>query len=182
MFQVFNFSTGRIINKLVIDDEVTSMDHDHTGQLLFCGDAQVCLLWFLLCSIWQGKIDYYIITMLIKIVSFWICMGLTYICLLVASRFWWISLIWMLVSISRMHLHVPFLFFSLGLHEQGCIYSVSMDSHNGTLSRSHRHRSSSKRKSAVTTMQYRSFSLLAGGPVLLACTQDGNISFFRFGQ
>lgn len=97
---VFNFSTGRIINKLVIDDEVTSMDHDHTGQLLFCGDAQ------------------------------------------------------------------------------GCIYSVSMDSHNGTLSRSHRHRSSSKRKSAVTTMQYRSFSLLAGGPVLLACTQDGNISFF----
>ncbi|KAL5788625.1 hypothetical protein ACOSP7_005574 [Xanthoceras sorbifolium] len=96
---VFNFSTGRIINKLVFDSEVTSMDHDHTGQLIFCGDAQ------------------------------------------------------------------------------GCIYSVSMDSRSGTLSRSHRHRNG-KRKSPVTTVQYRSFSLLAGGPVLLTCSQDGSLSFF----
>ncbi|XP_062175795.1 uncharacterized protein LOC133880849 [Alnus glutinosa] len=97
---VFNFSTGRIINKTVFDSEVTSMDHDHTGQLIFCGDAQ------------------------------------------------------------------------------GCIYSVSMNSRTGALSRSHRHRSSSIRKSPVTTVQYRSFSLLARGPVLLACTQDGGLSFF----
>ncbi|KAJ9177811.1 hypothetical protein P3X46_012983 [Hevea brasiliensis] len=96
---VFNFSTGRIIHKSVFDAKVTSMDHDHTGQLIFCGDAQ------------------------------------------------------------------------------GCIYCVSMDSHIGALSRSHRHRNS-KSKSPVTTVQYRSFSLLAGGPVLLTCTQDGNLSFF----
>ncbi|RDX93996.1 WD repeat-containing protein 13, partial [Mucuna pruriens] len=97
---VFNFSTGRIINKSLFDSEVTSMDHDHTGHLIFCGDAQ------------------------------------------------------------------------------GCIYSVNMNSHTGVLSRSHRHRSSSRLKSPVTTVKYRSFSLLARGPVLLACTQDGNLSFF----
>ncbi|KAL2986780.1 hypothetical protein AAZX31_12G226000 [Glycine max] len=97
---VFNFSTGRVINRSIFDSEVTSMDHDHTGHLLFCGDAQ------------------------------------------------------------------------------GCIYSVNMNSHTGVLSRSHRYRSSSRHKSAVTTVQYRSFSLLARGPVLLTCTQDGNLSFF----
>ncbi|KAK9287169.1 hypothetical protein L1049_015580 [Liquidambar formosana] len=97
---VFNFSTGRIINKTVFDNEVTSMDHDHTGQLIFCGDAQ------------------------------------------------------------------------------GCIYTVSMDSHTGSLSRSHRNRSSNKLRSPVTTVQYRSFSLLSRGPVLLTCTQDGSLSFF----
>ncbi|CAI8607535.1 unnamed protein product [Vicia faba] len=97
---VFNFSTGRIINKAVFDAEVTAMDHDHTGHLIFCGDAQ------------------------------------------------------------------------------GCVYSVNMNSHTGILSRSHRHRSSSKHRSPVTTVQYRSFSLLARGPVLLTCTQDGNLSFF----
>ena len=97
---VFNFSTGRIINKSVFDAEVTAMDHDHTGHLIFCGDSQ------------------------------------------------------------------------------GCIYSVNMNSHTGMLSRSHRHRSSSKHRSPVTTVQYRSFSLLARGPVLLTCTQDGSLSFF----
>ncbi|THG07403.1 hypothetical protein TEA_004843 [Camellia sinensis var. sinensis] len=40
---VFNFSTGRVINKTVFDNEVTAMDHDHTGQLIFCGDAQGCV-------------------------------------------------------------------------------------------------------------------------------------------
>ncbi|KAK7405490.1 hypothetical protein VNO78_06834 [Psophocarpus tetragonolobus] len=97
---VFNFSTGRIINKSIFDSEVTAMDHDHTGNLIFCGDAQ------------------------------------------------------------------------------GCIYSVNMNSHTGALSRSHRYRSSSRQKSPVTTVQYRSFSLLARGPVLLTCSQDGNLSFF----
>ncbi|CAN1255829.1 WD repeat-containing protein 13 [Linum perenne] len=97
---VFNFSTGRIITKTVLGNEITSMDHDHTGRLIFCGDGQ------------------------------------------------------------------------------GCIYSMSMDSRTGALSRSHRYRSSSKTKSPVTTVQYRSFSLLSRGPVLLTCTQDGNLSLF----
>ncbi|OVA08702.1 WD40 repeat [Macleaya cordata] len=97
---VINFSTGRIINKAMFENEVTAMDHDHTGQLIFCGDAQ------------------------------------------------------------------------------GCIYTVNMDSHTGALSRSHRNRSSVKRKSPITTVQYRTFSLLARGPVLLTCTQDGSLSFF----
>ncbi|XVE93699.1 hypothetical protein REPUB_Repub01dG0216700 [Reevesia pubescens] len=101
---VINFSTGRIINKSVFDSEITSMDHDHAGQLIFCGDAQ------------------------------------------------------------------------------GCIYSISMDSHTGALSRSHRYRSSNKQKYPVTTVQYRSYSLLAGGPVLLTCTHDGSLSLFRFVQ
>ncbi|XP_028084662.1 WD repeat-containing protein 13-like [Camellia sinensis] len=35
--------TGRVINKTVFDNEVTAMDHDHTGQLIFCGDAQGCV-------------------------------------------------------------------------------------------------------------------------------------------
>ncbi|KAK8622272.1 hypothetical protein V6N13_117195 [Hibiscus sabdariffa] len=96
---VFNFSTGRIITKSIFDSEVTSMDHDHTGHLIFCGDAQ------------------------------------------------------------------------------GCVYSVTMDSHTGALSRSHRYRSSNKQKFPITTVKYRSFSLLAGGPVLLTCTKDGCLSF-----
>lgn len=29
------------MNKIVVDGEVTAMDHDHTGQLIFCGDGQV---------------------------------------------------------------------------------------------------------------------------------------------
>ncbi|CAL5335130.1 unnamed protein product [Camellia sinensis] len=41
---VFNFSTGRVINKTVFDNEVTAMDHDHTGLLIFCGDAQGCIV------------------------------------------------------------------------------------------------------------------------------------------
>ncbi|GAB4837870.1 hypothetical protein Ancab_027396 [Ancistrocladus abbreviatus] len=97
---VYNFSTGRMINKTVLDDEVTAMDYDHTGQLIFCGDAQ------------------------------------------------------------------------------GCIYTVRVDSRTATLSRSHRNRYGSKHKSPVTILQYRTFSLLARGPVLLSCTQDGSLSFF----
>ncbi|CAN0910521.1 WD repeat-containing protein 13 [Linum grandiflorum] len=89
---VFNFSTGRTITKSVLGNEITSMDHDHTGQLIFCGDGQV--------------------------------------------------------------------------------------TNQSALSRSHRYRSSSKTKSPVTTVQYRSFSLLARGPVLLTCTQDGNLTLF----
>ncbi|KAK2978261.1 hypothetical protein RJ640_017112 [Escallonia rubra] len=97
---VFNFSTGRVVNKSAFGSEVTAMDHDHTGQLIFCGDAL------------------------------------------------------------------------------GCIYSVQMNSHTGTLSRSHSNRSSSSRKSSVMTVQYRTFSLLARGPVLLSLTRDGSLSFF----
>lgn len=134
VYQVFNFSTGRIINKTVLDSEVTSMDHDHTGQLIFCGDAQV-----------------------------------------------WPSIyLWSLYDL--VNLHVLPLKFLLEWYVQGCIYSIRMNSHTGALSRSHRHRSTSKHKSPVTTVQYRSFSLLARGPVLLTCTQDGNLSFFRSGE
>ncbi|KAL8556153.1 hypothetical protein ACS0TY_003807 [Phlomoides rotata] len=97
---VFNFSTGRSINKSNFDSEVTAMDHDHTGQLIFCGDAQ------------------------------------------------------------------------------GCVYTVTMNSRTGALSRAHRHRSKAKHKSPVTTVQYRTFSLLARGPVLLTFSRDGSLSFF----
>ncbi|CAA6667237.1 unnamed protein product [Spirodela intermedia] len=76
---VINFSTGRIINKASFENEVTAMDNDHTGQLLFAGDSQ------------------------------------------------------------------------------GYVSSVNISSHTGSLSRSHRHRSS-KKKSPITTVQYRTFS------------------------
>lgn len=97
---VFNFSTGRIVSKITLDNEITAMDHDHTGQLIFCGDAQ------------------------------------------------------------------------------GCVYTACMNSYTGSLSRSHCNKSSIKRKSPVTTVQYRTFSLLAHGPVLLTFTRDGSLSFF----
>ncbi|XP_061957782.1 uncharacterized protein LOC133679256 isoform X2 [Populus nigra] len=96
---VFNFSTGRIINKLVLDDKVTALDHDHTGHLIFSGDAQGCVL----------------------------------------------------------DKHGP---------THRCVVSVSSL------------RSSAESRYQVTTVWYRSFSLLAGGPVLLTCTQDGSFSFF----
>ena len=35
-----NFSTGRVISKLTYDNAVTALDIDHTGQLIFAGDAQ----------------------------------------------------------------------------------------------------------------------------------------------
>ena len=110
------------------------MDHDHTGQLVFCGDGQVC------------------------------------------------SFLNILYLFDPLHSCVLLLTLLLGQYMQGCIYSVSMNSHTGALSRSHRHRSNGRRKSPVTTVQYRSFSLLARGPVLLTCTQDGSLSFFRSGH
>ncbi|KAG6413422.1 hypothetical protein SASPL_126131 [Salvia splendens] len=97
---VFNFSTGRTINKMALYSEVTAMDHDHTGQIIFCGDAQ------------------------------------------------------------------------------GCVYTLTMDSHTGALSRTHRHRSKANNPSPITTVQYRTFSLLARGPVLLTFSRDGSLSFF----
>lgn len=60
---------------------------------------------------------------------------------------------------------------------QGCIYSVKVNSHTGAISRSHKNRSI-KSKSPITTVQYRTFSFVARGPVLLACARDGNICFF----
>ncbi|KAI3695499.1 hypothetical protein L1987_78496 [Smallanthus sonchifolius] len=97
---VFNFSTGRLISKIVVDSEVPALDYDHTGQFIFCGDAQ------------------------------------------------------------------------------GSIYSVKVNSHQGTLSRTHRTRSISKQKSEFTTIQYRTFSLMTQGPVLLSLTRDGTLFFF----
>ncbi|KAL8209185.1 hypothetical protein R6Q57_008597 [Mikania cordata] len=97
---VFNFSTGRLISKIVVDGEVPALDYDHTGQFIFCGDAQ------------------------------------------------------------------------------GSIYSVKVNSHQGTLSRTNRTRSISKHKSEFTTIQYRTFSLMTQGPVLLSLTRDGSLSFY----
>ncbi|KAI3809803.1 hypothetical protein L1987_19403 [Smallanthus sonchifolius] len=97
---VFNFSTGRLISKLVFDGEVPALDYDHTGQFIFCGDSQ------------------------------------------------------------------------------GSIYTIKVNSHQGTFSRSHRTRISSKNKSEFTTIQYRTFSLMTQGPVLLSLTRDGSLSFF----
>ncbi|KAG8078124.1 hypothetical protein GUJ93_ZPchr0007g4900 [Zizania palustris] len=94
-----NFSTGRIVSKLTFDDAVTALDIDHTGQLVFAGDAQ------------------------------------------------------------------------------GCIYTVSVNSHTGSLSRTHKNKSN-RSKSPVTTIQYRTFSLVARCPVLLSCAQNGNLFFF----
>lgn len=41
--QVVNFSTGRVINKVLFENEITAMDNAHTGQILFAGDSQVCI-------------------------------------------------------------------------------------------------------------------------------------------
>ncbi|CAH1444819.1 unnamed protein product [Lactuca virosa] len=97
---VFNFSTGRLTDKIVVDSKVTAMDYDNTGQFIFCGDAH------------------------------------------------------------------------------GYLYTVTVNSHQGTLSRSHRARNSSKSKSEITTIQYRTFSLMTRGPVLLSFSRDGTLSFF----
>ncbi|XP_020087173.1 WD repeat-containing protein 13 [Ananas comosus] len=96
---VINFSTGRVISKLLFEDKITAMDNDHTGQLIFAGDAQ------------------------------------------------------------------------------GYIYTVSVNSHTGSVSRSHKNKNS-RSKSPITTIQYRTFSLVARCPVVLVCAQDGNICFF----
>jgi len=45
-FQVINFSTGRVINKVLFENEITAMDNAHTGQLIFAGDTQVCIYSF----------------------------------------------------------------------------------------------------------------------------------------
>ncbi|XP_076914222.1 uncharacterized protein LOC143573149 [Bidens hawaiensis] len=97
---VFNFSTGRLVSKIVVDGEVPALDYDHTGQLIFCGDSQ------------------------------------------------------------------------------GSIYTLKVNSHQGTLSRTYRRRSISKHKTEFTTIQYRTFSLMTQGPVLLSLTRDGCLSFF----
>lgn len=66
----------------------------------------------------------------------------------------------------------------LSENSQGCIYSVKVNSHTGAISRSHKNRSI-RNKSPITTVQYRTFSFVARGPVLLACARDGNICLFR---
>jgi WD40 repeat protein len=99
---VFNFSTGRIIHKLALDSNVTSLDVDHSGQILFAGDAR------------------------------------------------------------------------------GTVHSVTIKMHHGNFVMRSAHRSSLKglHKSATTTIQFRTYSRLAAGPVLLAATQDGLLRFF----
>eukprot|EP00252_Welwitschia_mirabilis_P025442 TRINITY_DN7936_c0_g1_i1.p1 TRINITY_DN7936_c0_g1~~TRINITY_DN7936_c0_g1_i1.p1 ORF type:complete len:583 (+),score=88.83 TRINITY_DN7936_c0_g1_i1:122-1870(+) len=97
---VINFSTGRVINKLQLENVITSMDTDHTGQFMFLGDSE------------------------------------------------------------------------------GCIHSITVSSHTGELSRTHKNNRGSISKSSTASVEFRTFSLLQHGPVLLTCTKDGNISFF----
>lgn len=96
----FNFSTGRLIHKLALDSDVTALDVDHSGHLLFAGDSR------------------------------------------------------------------------------GAVHSVTVKMHHGSFVMRSAHRSSLKHKSATTTIQFRTFSRLAAGPVLLAATQDGLLRFF----
>ncbi|KAL2632123.1 hypothetical protein R1flu_016809 [Riccia fluitans] len=97
---VINFSTGRVLHRLSVESNITAMDMDHTGHVLFAGDAQ------------------------------------------------------------------------------GCIHSIKVDMHTGAMTHGHRTTKGMHRKSLTTTVQFRTFSLLAGGPVLLAASQDGSIRFF----
>ncbi|XP_020274565.1 WD repeat-containing protein 13 isoform X2 [Asparagus officinalis] len=60
---------------------------------------------------------------------------------------------------------------------QGCIYTVSVNTHKGSIFRSHQNRSSRSR-SPITTIEYRTFSLVVRGPVLLVSAQDGTLCFF----
>ena len=57
---------------------------------------------------------------------------------------------------------------------QGSIYTVKVNPYQSTLSRTHRTKTSSKHKFEFTTIEYRTFSLMIQGPVLLSLTQDGN--------
>lgn len=98
----FNFSTGRIIHKLALESNVTALDVDHSGHILFAGDAR------------------------------------------------------------------------------GTVHCVTIKMHHGNFVMRSSHRISLKglHKSATTTIQFRTFSRLAAGPVLLAATQDGLLRFF----
>lgn len=97
---VINFSTGRVLCKISLESNITSTDIDHTGHVVFAGDAQ------------------------------------------------------------------------------GSVHSVKINSHTGELSHAHRCRLGLRRRSPIMNVQFRTFSLLANGPVLLASTQDGTIRFF----
>ena len=39
--QVINFSTGRSLCKISLESNITSIDIDHTGHVVFAGDTQV---------------------------------------------------------------------------------------------------------------------------------------------
>ncbi|KAH7297762.1 hypothetical protein KP509_25G011200 [Ceratopteris richardii] len=97
---VINFSTGRSLCRISLESNVTAIDMDHTGHVVFAGDAQ------------------------------------------------------------------------------GCVHSVKINSHTGELTQAHKCRLGLRRKSPIMSIQYKTFSLLANGPVLLASTQDGTIRFF----
>lgn len=97
---VINFSTGRQLCKLSLESNITSIDTDHTGHIVFAGDAQ------------------------------------------------------------------------------GRIHSVKINSCTGDLSHAHTSRFALRRKSPIMNVQFRTFSRIANGPVLLASSQDGTIRFF----
>ncbi|KAG6552011.1 hypothetical protein Mapa_006317 [Marchantia paleacea] len=97
---VINFSTGRVLHRLSVESNITAMDTDHTGHVLFAGDSQ------------------------------------------------------------------------------GGIHSIKVDMHTGAMAHGHRTSKGIHRKSPATSVQFRTFSLLAGGPVLLVANQDGSLRFF----
>lgn len=39
--QVFNFSTGRVLHKVSLDSNITALDTDNTGSIIFAGDSHV---------------------------------------------------------------------------------------------------------------------------------------------
>ncbi|CAM6101544.1 unnamed protein product [Calypogeia fissa] len=97
---VINFSTGRTIQRLSVERNITAMDISSNGHILFAGDSE------------------------------------------------------------------------------GCVHSIKVDFQTGALSHKHRTTKGLHRKSPTTTVQFKNFSRLAGGPVLLVANQDGSLRFF----
>lgn len=60
----------------------------------------------------------------------------------------------------------------------GCIHSIKVDPKSGTMQRVHRNYLPNSKKAPSTSLHFHSFSEMANGPVLLACTLDGSLRFF----
>ncbi|GBG75476.1 hypothetical protein CBR_g20107 [Chara braunii] len=60
----------------------------------------------------------------------------------------------------------------------GNVQSFSCNPHTGALVHKHRCSAGTKHKAQVNSVAYRTFSVLAGNPVLLVATMDGNLRFY----
>ncbi|THF94959.1 hypothetical protein TEA_010839 [Camellia sinensis var. sinensis] len=195
---VFNFSTGRVINKTVFDNEVTAMDHDHTGLLIFCGDAQGCVYTVSVNS-HTGVLSrshrnrngsklkspvttvhvslevqgYLTLRCSLKLAPRLHSIRASFCPLLSLEKGEFIGFTGRVINktvfdneVTAMdHDHTGELIFCGDA--QGCVYTVSMNSHTGVLSRSHRNQNGSERKSPVTTVQV---SLEIQGYLTLRCS------------